>query len=203
MLGCPSEGLDSPICLDTPNMFGCSIYLDASPVCLDVPHMFGHHSMFGCPHMFGHHSMFGCPPFIWMHPLYVWIPPNVLTPSLCLDAPCVWKMFGCLLYLYNIESMLCQTGGCPYAPIHLDAPYVWTPPFVWMSLIPLDAMIHLAASKHTVEQPNMWTASKHMEVIQMYGGIWKPLTVTKHAFLALMMYRGHPHVWGHMDTPLV
>ena len=52
---------------------------------------------------------------------------------------CVPHMFGCPLYIHNNESMLCQTKGCPYAPIHLDAPYVWMPHvFGWLPVC-LDA----------------------------------------------------------------
>ena len=67
-------------------------------------------------------------------------------PPVCLDAPYVWIP--------------------PYVWMPL---YVWTPSYVWMSLIPLDATIHLAASKHTEGQPNIWRASKHTGGIQTWG----------------------------------
>ena len=163
--------LDALICLNTANMFGCchlfgstSIHLDA-PICLDNPlhvwmppcleillyvwmsHMFGYSSvclgtpMFGCPlNMCGHSHMFG-------HPSYV------------------WKMFGCLLYIYNTNKTCfvrlrgcpcaCHTFGCLHMfgpPICLDAPHLfgctpymfgcpiclYTPLFVWAPLC-LDA----------------------------------------------------------------
>ena len=53
-------------------------------------------------------------------------------------------------------------------PIHLDAP-VWNPPYVWMSPIPLDATIHLVASKHADRQPNIWRASKYTGGVQTCG----------------------------------
>ena len=28
------------------------------------------------------------------------------------------------------------------------------------------------------------------------GGIWTPLSLTKHALFVLFMYRGHPNIWG-------
>ena len=70
------------------------------------------------------------------------------TPNICLDDPLyVLMMFGCPIYTQHKESMLCQTKGCPYVPIHLDASYVWmhllfvlmppyvlTPPTFWMPL---------------------------------------------------------------------
>ena len=100
-------------------MFGCSI-------CLDAPHVWMAPCIFGCPHMppcmFGH-PLFGCPlclDAVWMSlyihntrkacfvrlrgvhmPPYIWMPP---------------------VHKHHKESMLCQTKGCPYAPIHLDAP---------------------------------------------------------------------------------
>ena len=94
-------------------------------------------------------------------------------------------------HIQHKESMLCHTDG---------------PLYVWMSLIPLDATIHLAASKHTVGEPNIWRhlniqgASKHAGGIQTYGGIQMygeyghPLSLTKHAFFVLCMYRGHPNI---------
>ena len=45
---------------------------------------------------------------------------------------------------------------------------------------------HMGASKHTVG------ASKHMG-IQMYGDIWTPLSLTKHAFFVLCMYGTSKH----------
>ena len=48
------------------------------------------------------------------------------------------------------------------------------PPYIWMSLIHLDAPIHLAASKHTGVQPNICRVSKHTE--------------------------GCPNIWGHTTT---
>ena len=83
------------------------------------------------------------------------------TPNICLDDPLyVLMMFGCPVHTQHKESMLCQTKGCQYVPIHLDAPYVWmhllyvlmssyvwTPPtfgcpfYVWMPPVCLDTPI--------------------------------------------------------------
>ena len=149
-------------------------------------------------------------------------------------------MFGCLLYIYNTnEACFFRLREFPYAPHTFGCPCMFGHPlYVWMSLIPLDATIDLAASniqggsqtygghpnrersKHR-RHPNIWGECKHGGCpniqgtiqtydgiqtsggIQMYGGIWTPLHLTKHAFFVLCMYRGHPNVWGYMDTSLV
>ena len=61
--------------------------------------------------------------------------------------------------------------------------------------------------------PNIQGASKHIgasECMEVYG---QPLSLTKHAFFMLFMYRWHPNIWrvskhmgvqmywGHKDTP--
>ena len=33
----------------------------------------------------------------------------------------------------------------------------------------------------------------------MYGGIQRPLSLTKHAFFVLCMYKGHTNIWGHTN----
>ena len=48
------------------------------------------------------------------------------------------------------ESMFCQTKGVPICPIHLDAPYVRTSPYVWMP------SICLAAPLYVWMLPNVW-----------------------------------------------
>ena len=43
-----------------------------------------------------------------------------------------------------------------------------------------------------------------MEASKCIGGIHGyPLSLTKLSSFVLCMYRGHPHVWGHIDIPLV
>ena len=188
--------LDGPICLEDVWMpavhiqhkesmlcqtEGVSIWPNTlgHPQCLDALHLFGcTPSMFGYPHMFGH------PTYIWMH-------------TVCLDLP---HMFGCSpvcfddfwmppVHTQHKRSMLCQTKGVFLCPHTFGCPHIFRCPcifghltYVWMSLIPLDATIHLATSKHTVGQPNIWRASKHMLASKHTGGI--------------QMYRtyGHPLV---------
>ena len=48
--------------------------------------------------------------------------------------------FGCPLYIHNTKkACFVRLMGCPYAPIHLDAPYVWMPPVCFNATICLDA----------------------------------------------------------------
>ena len=83
--------------------------------------------------MFGHPHMFGCPAYVCM-PLYVWTPPHVWMPLYVL------MVFGCPpVHTQHKESMLCQTKGCPYAPIHSDAPCMFgCPPYFWIPPVCLD-----------------------------------------------------------------
>ena len=158
--------LYAPICLDAPCALGC-------------PHMFGcTHCMFGCPHIFGWLPVcldalhiFECPLYVLipqyglMHPLYVWMPLPVCLGTPMFGCPLNMcghsHMFGCpcvcledvwmsAVHIQHKESMLCQTEG-----VSMCTPYIWMPSYVWMSLIPLDAPICLAASKHTGGQPNI------------------------------------------------
>ena len=78
------------------------------------------------------------------------------------------------------------------------------PPVCLDMPICLDAGGHpnRGAFKHTGGASKHMVASKDTGSIQMYGGIWRPLSLTKHAFCVVYV-QGHPNVWGHMDTPLV
>ena len=70
---------------------------------------------------------------------------------------------------------------------------------------------HMGASKHTGPiqtyggiqtykgHPNIQGALKHMGASKCMGAYGHPLSVTKHAFFVLCMYRGHPNIWG---TPM-
>ena len=49
---------------------------------------------------------------------------------------------------------------------------------------------HMGASKHT-------GGVQTDRGIQMYGGIWTPLSLKRYAFFVLCMYRGYPNIWGH------
>ena len=48
-------------------------------------------------------------------------------------------------------------------------------------------------SKHTGVHPNIWG-------IQMYGVYGHPLSLIKHAFFVLCMYRGHPNIIQNMGA---
>ena len=160
-----------PVCLETTIILDTPIYLDA-PCMPGCPHMFGcTHCIFGCPHVFGCPHRFG-------HPL------------VCLDAPMyVWKMFGMTaVHIQHKESALCQTGGVHMLHIHLDTPICLEAPYVWISLIPLNAPIYLVASKHT-------GAAKHMEGIQTYRGY--PNIWGIQPYRGVSTLRGHPNIWGH------
>ena len=138
---------DRKVCRNAPCMFGHPICLDTPDICLD-DHLYVL-MMCGCPiHTQHKESMFcqtkGCPyvpiyldaPYVWMHLLYVLMPPYVWTPPtfwmalLCLDAPC---MFGNPLHVLMSPPCL-DTPICLDGPIFLDAHlYVWILPYVWMS----------------------------------------------------------------------
>ena len=96
-----------PVCLDTPNIFGCPHTFGCIPCIFGCPHMldtscvFGHPSvcldapscMFGCPHMFGYSPVclatlcFEYPEYVWTLP-YGWMPPCMF--GRCLDACCTY-----------------------------------------------------------------------------------------------------------------
>ena len=113
--------------------------------CRNTPSMFGHPHMFGCHYMFGHPHICLDAPCMFGHPPYIWMPP------VCFD---VWMP---PVHTQHKESMLFQTKGCPYDPIHLDAPicldatlyvqmapYAWTPPHKFgCQPVCLDTPIHL------------------------------------------------------------
>ena len=71
------------------------------------------------------------PLYVGMLP-YVWMAPCMLGCPLCLDALCMLghphmfrcpHMFGCPLYIHNTEkACFVRWRGCPYSPIHVDAP---------------------------------------------------------------------------------
>ena len=190
MFGHPPVGLDAPICLDTPYVW--------------LPHMFGHPHIFGCTP-----CMFGCPN-VWITPCkfghpYVWMPPVCLDTPICLIAPMyVWKMFGCLLYIYNKKKAcfvrlgvsICHNTfgcplyinntnkvcfvrlrGCPYVPIHLECPCMFGHlPFLDVPLT-FGYPIHLGASKHTGDS-------------QIYGGHPNIQGVSKHVGYLTIQQRG-------------
>ena len=155
-----------PMCLDAPCLFGCPPICLDGPICLDTStYVSTPTCMFGQPQCLDASHIFGCTSVCFDAPI-------------CLDAPVyAWKMFGCLLYIYNTKKpCFFRVRGCPYAPhtfgypICLDAPvcldtpmfgcpsYFWMPPYIWW-------------------HPNIQGAAKHMEGIQTY--------------------KGCPNMWGH------
>ena len=125
-------------------MFACPlhvwtppIYLDTLCIYLDIPCMFGHPICLNTPICLDAPSMFGCPPYVWMShilrgcpyaqyickPPYVWMPP----------------------YIHNTKkACFVRLRGCPYTPIHLDAPICMDATHVWTPPVSLDAPICVA-----------------------------------------------------------
>ena len=136
MFGCP-------ICLDTPNMFGCSSFIWMHPLYVWMPHMFGcllyiYNTNKTC---FCQTERVSICPHTFNMPPYVWIPPYVWTPPICLDAPhlfgCTPCMFGCPKCLDNpLYVWMFPMFGHP--PVCLNAPCLDTPWYVWAPLC-LDA----------------------------------------------------------------
>ena len=132
-----------------------------------------------------------CPLYVWManiylDPPYVWMPlykhmghPNIQGVS---------KHKGALKHRGhpNIPEASKQIRGCPN---------------IWGIQTEMGASEHMGASKHTGASKHMGV-SKHTGGIQTYGGhqmygaYGHPLSLTKHAFFVLRMYRGHPNIWG-------
>ena len=138
LFGWPPVCLDIPICLDTllyvlmPAYVWTPPIFECLPVCLGTPYVW-------------------MLPYIWMHPLYVWMSSYIwVTPCIFGCPQYVWiltvslstPMFRCPLvcledvwmpavHIQQKESMLCQTEGCPYAPIHLDAPCMFGHPHMF------------------------------------------------------------------------
>ena len=150
-----------PICLNTPYVGMPSVtwmhalyvwmtpyvwipsYVRMTPCMFGWPHIFGHPPMFGCPIYLDNPYMFGCPPCLDTL-LYVWMPPVFGYLPVCLGTPMfwcpvyVWKMFGCLLYIYNTKKAgFVKLRGVHIPPIHLDPHMfgcplsVWKLPYIW------------------------------------------------------------------------
>ena len=144
----------------------CPICLD-TPVCLGIP-------MFGCLLYVGHSHMFGCPP--------------------CLDALMyVWKMFGCMLYIYNTKkTCFVRLRGFPYAPYTFGWPhmfgsplYLWTPTYIWTLSICSDIPHTFGCPSYIWGHPNIQSES-NMESIQTYRRLSK--------------YVGHPTIKRDVQT---
>ena len=127
--------------------------------CRNAPCMFGH------PHMFE-------------SPLYAW------TSPICLDAPrYVLMMFGCPLYIHNTKkACFVRLRGCPYAPIHLDAPCMFgCSLYVQMAPICLDTP-HIFGCPLYVWMPLVCSDGPHMFGHPTY--VWMPPVCLD-----------SPHVW--------
>ena len=204
---CQTEGVS--ICTHTfgcphvwiPHMFGSPICLDAS-VCLDTP------------------NIFGCPSYLWMLP-YIWQHPNIQGGSQTYGGhpniqggvqTCVGHQPYREVYKHrgnpNIQGASKHMGECKHGGVQT---YRLTSKHMGVSK-------HMGASKHTGGHPNiwghsdMWGIQTYRGYIQTYrwsskcmGGIWTPLSLTKHAFFVLLYVQGasehHPSIWGHLDTP--
>ena len=126
--------------------------------------------------------------------------PICLDAPVCLDVP---HTFGCphisgSIQTYggqpNIWKESKHTGGCPNIG---STQTCRVHPNIWGCSNICGHPNIQGVSKHT------GGAFKHTMDIQMYGAYGHPLSLTKHAFFVLFMYRGHPNVWGHMNTSLV
>ena len=76
------------------------------------------------------------PPYVWMHPLYVWTPPNVWMTHVCLNIPIcsdppVWLDDPCMFEHSNMFRSPLYVWMPPYVWMH--PLYVWMPPYVWLS----------------------------------------------------------------------
>ena len=81
---------------------------------------------------------------------------------------------------------------CLDIPCMFRHPYIFGHnPYLWMSLITLDAPIHLGGSQTYGEHPSI------QRVIQTCGGIEQYRGVSKHR--STQTYRGHPNIWGSAD----
>ena len=161
---------DRKACRNAPCMFGHPICLDTPNICLDDPLYVL--MMCGCPiHTQHKESMFCqtkvCPyvpihldaPYVWMHllyvlmPPYVWTPPTFWMPLLCLDSSC---MFGNPLHVWMSPSMFGHPHlfgwpnifGCTHCMF--GCPHMFgCPPICLDSAICLDVPIHVCG-------PNMY-----------------------------------------------
>ena len=122
-----------------------------------------------------------------VYPPYVWIP---------------------LVHTQHKENMLYQTKGVSICPIHLDALYVWMPPYVWTIPICLDTP-HVSMASCMFRCPLCLDAPCMLGYLHMFGCtpyVWmmfgKPpyMHITKKA--CLLRLRGFPYVPIHLDAPV-
>ena len=147
-----------PIHLDTPCvwmpicMFACSQCLDTPSLYLDVAHMFGRPHIFGNPVCLDGPTsvdvpcMFGNPPYVWM-------------PSVYLED--VWMLS---VHIQHKKNMLCETKGCPYAPIHLDAPHMFGCPlmFGWIAPCMFRCLPYVLLHYICLDDTHMFRCSQNM-----------------------------------------
>ena len=184
------------------------------------------------------------PPCVWTDlnvwiPPYVWMPQYVDTP-ICLDALLVWTppMFGCPhmfehpalclgdvwmppVHTQHMELCYVTLRGCPYTPIHLDAPicvdappyvwmhplYVWIPPHVWMAPClsecphmfghPLYGCPHVSTPPICLDTPHMF---EHPALC--LGDVWMSPVHTQKIESCYVTLRGCPYTPIHLDAPI-
>ena len=138
------------------------------------------------------------------HLLYVWIPP------VCFD---VWMP---PVHIQHNESILCQTKGCPYAPIHLDAPHMFgCPQYVWMSSFMFEWPCMFGQPPHMFGCPpvcldDVWIPVVHIQHKESMLCQTKGVSICPHTF-GFSLYVWMPNVWMHslyvsmppvcLDTP--
>ena len=87
--------------------------------------------------------------------------------------------------------------------------YIWMPPVCLDTPFMFGYYQMYGGIQRYEGHPNIWEvsrhtgASKHMGHLNVWGAYGHPLSLTKHSFSVLCMYRGYTNVWGHMDTPSV
>ena len=196
-----------------PYIFGCTPCIFGCPLCLDTP-LYSQMP----PHVWIPSCMFGCPWYVWLSPVHIQQKDTNIHTIHTGDAskymgatkhmgvykhmgaskhtgghPSIWghtNVWGAyghplsltkyaffMLYMYGRHPNIIQTyGGVQtyggYPIIQEASKHRW-------------GVQHMGPSKHTGEHPNIQGASK---CIWAYG---HPLSLTKHAFFVVCMYRGH------------
>ena len=170
MFGHPPYVWIPPICLDTTHMFGCPhmvgyLHMSGHPSYVWMSHcMFGHPHIFGWPHTFLHLHMLRCPPYLSM--------PHTFGSIQTYGGVQIYRehpyIQGASKHMIGVQTWGIQTYG---------------------GMQTEGACRHMVACKNKGVHPNI-EESKHTGAIQMYGVYGHLLSLTKHAFFVLHMYRG-------------
>ena len=105
----------------------------------------------------------------------------------------VLMMFGCPLYIHNTKkACFVRLRGCPYAPIHLDAPICLDDPCMFGCLpVCLDGPICL--NTHTY----VWMLPVYLDICHMFGfplvcldDVWMPPVYIQHKESMLCQTKG-------------